>query len=316
MSPGCSSYCYHGSRFGTCWRSCWSCRSVRSCILVFSVSLFFARCTACVAVFFLHLFSFCCVDFTNLCSSLSLHEVWSEDRLFSLLGGQKAESPRKRIGTSGRSSSPIRIVCMSSFRSCTDTCVSLVCSPEFSLPCSKITQFEQDLKHLHHELRSKEVYLSKVKPRSLSSRKILELEEELKVVGNNMKSLEVSEQEVAGREFAACSAWLPLPDDTSLIEQWYSTVSFVSFLGYSTWRKLRRTNPWFDSTSQRCKCWFSSQIKTTLRREFGSHLRKKSDKKTHQTISMPHPTSIGWTTCWSCWTYYGQITKGGRSSRR
>lgn len=30
MSPGCSSYCYYGSRFGTCWRSRWSCRSVRS----------------------------------------------------------------------------------------------------------------------------------------------------------------------------------------------------------------------------------------------------------------------------------------------
>ncbi len=29
--------------------------------------------------------------------------------------------------------------------------------------CSKLAQYEQDLKHLHHELRSKEVFLSKVK---------------------------------------------------------------------------------------------------------------------------------------------------------
>ena len=28
---------------------------------------------------------------------------------------------------------------------------------------SKLAQYEQDLKHLHHELRSKEVFLTKVK---------------------------------------------------------------------------------------------------------------------------------------------------------
>ena len=65
----------------------------------------------------------------------------------------------------------------------------------FFFPYSKITQYEQDLKHLYHELRSKEIFLTKVKIWSFF-RKILELEEELKVVGNNMKSLEVSEQEV------------------------------------------------------------------------------------------------------------------------
>ena len=62
-------------------------------------------------------------------------------------------------------------------------------------PSSKLAQFEQDLKHLHHELRSKEIFLTKVNIFFLC-RKTLELEEELKVVGNNMKSLEVSEQEV------------------------------------------------------------------------------------------------------------------------
>jgi hypothetical protein len=30
-------------------------------------------------------------------------------------------------------------------------------------PFSKLAQYEQDLKHLHHELRSKEVFLTKVK---------------------------------------------------------------------------------------------------------------------------------------------------------
>ena len=30
-------------------------------------------------------------------------------------------------------------------------------------PYSKIAQYEQDLKHLHYELRSKEVFLTKVK---------------------------------------------------------------------------------------------------------------------------------------------------------
>ncbi len=64
-------------------------------------------------------------------------------------------------------------------------------------PYSKITQYEQDLKYLHHELRSKEVFLTKVNIILLFFfSKTLELEEELKVVGNNMKSLEVSEQEV------------------------------------------------------------------------------------------------------------------------
>lgn len=29
-------------------------------------------------------------------------------------------------------------------------------------PSSKLAQFEQDLKHLHHELRSKEIFLTKV----------------------------------------------------------------------------------------------------------------------------------------------------------
>lgn len=64
---------------------------------------------------------------------------------------------------------------------------------------SKIAQYEQELKHLHHEMRSKEVFLTKVIQLIISIhffRKTLELEEELKVVGNNMKSLEVSEQEV------------------------------------------------------------------------------------------------------------------------
>ena len=174
----------------------------------------------CVTVFYTFTYFLLRWFFTNLllihCPAWGL--TWYTG--FSLLGGQKTESPRKRIGTSGRSSSKIRIVCMSSSRSCTDTCASLVCSPGFSLPYSKITQFEQDLKHLHHELRSKEVYLSKVKPRSLSSRKILELEEELKVVGNNMKSLEVSEQEVAEREFEACSAWS--------FQAWFSPHSPIS----------------------------------------------------------------------------------------
>jgi len=69
-------------------------------------------------------------------------------------------------------------------------------------PYSKIAQYEQDLKYLHHELRSKEVFLTKVKffKTFFFLRKILELEEELKVVGNNMKSLEVSEQEVVPLE--------------------------------------------------------------------------------------------------------------------
>ncbi len=50
---------------------------------------------------------------------------------------------------------------------------------------------------MHHELRSKEVFLTKVNIILLFFfSKTLELEEELKVVGNNMKSLEVSEQEV------------------------------------------------------------------------------------------------------------------------
>jgi hypothetical protein len=33
----------------------------------------------------------------------------------------------------------------------------------FVFPSSKLAQYEQDLKHLHHELRSKEVFLTKVK---------------------------------------------------------------------------------------------------------------------------------------------------------
>jgi hypothetical protein len=32
----------------------------------------------------------------------------------------------------------------------------------FIFPYSKIAQYEQDLKHLYHELRSKEVFLTKV----------------------------------------------------------------------------------------------------------------------------------------------------------
>ena len=136
-----------------------------------------------------------------------------------------------------------------------------VCVFRFFLSCSKIAQYEQDWKHLHYELRSKEIFLTKVKWWSHVNtlfRKTLELEEELKVVGNNMKSLENSEQEVVDWECYMATGltsdeWSPQPFVWFYISTWnHRRLTFFSILltlGYPTWRKLWRTNSWFDNTS-------------------------------------------------------------------